>query len=580
MPDPVYDPNDAIPLDPLTIAWPSGNAWQDAGGDQGLNWWHWNEIPALKPDLEETSSNPNCLNYRILAQHSEEWVPEMSGWSVEYDDQGLASCTQSWIAPAAARVSLTSDVPNLTSPLVPLSMATRQLLSWNRELYSTLTHFFDTEYNSADFTVLNSTGNLCMQPGKPMAQNLMVPLVPVQVELVPRVDLMDANHEKKRQSEASLTSLAVMSRVPVRDNAWDAGSTTIVRDEGNYLGTVRRQMTVIGTPNPITGVTSEVRAVRPVFPRLRSQYYQVNIQFKRDPYVNRYGIRYAHVEVKPSTRLQAMKNAPVGVIPTDTRGQPNTRAVYSRPTVDEKKTPPVQKGAAIIEHIDTGFPFRESLVEYRITYPWVSMETLLKAGPIGNPGQNTAVTSGLVNPFVLDSGMWLGSVNLRSFLGHSRGRVLFNSCDIEPATSPVTGKIGWKVTHEFIANPTMEWNQVRYNGSYDPKLDPNRPDPGDTTATQPAWRTGYVMALNKNPIYSEKYTDGGVEKTRSIYHPIWTYHYESDAVLQTTPKRYSKNYPVFPYPYRDFYKDATNTGLLYYGYVGDFEPLDKIKEEG
>ena len=577
MADPTYDPLDGLPLPP-DPRWPSGN-FDQIGDDEGVNVQDWMKIPKLKDELYTSSSDPQCLNSRILAQHSAEWVPEMSGWSVEYDDQGLASCTQSWIAPAEARVSMTGNYPTISDPFMPLVMATRQLVSWNRELYNTLTHFFDTDYNASDFIASNPTANLCMQPGKPIAKNLMIPLVPVQVELVPRMDLMDANHEQRRQTETSLTSLGVMSRVPARDSAWDLGNTTAIRDDGNYLGTVRRQLMVTGT-NSLSGLKSEIRTVRPVFPRLRSQYFQVNIQFKRDPYVNRYGIRYAHVEVKPSTRLQAMKNAPVGVVPTDTWGQPHYKAVYTRTSKEEKAVPPVQKGQAVIEHIDTGFPFRESLVEYRITYPWVSMETLLKAGPIGNKDQFSAQTSGLVTPFELADGMWLGAVNLVSFLGYSRGRVLFNSCELEQATSPVTGKIGWKVTHEFIANPTMEWNQVRYNGSYDPTLDLNKKPDWDPQIAQPAWRTGYVVALNKNPTFSEKYTDGGVEKTRSMYDPIWTYGKVTDAIDGTTPKRHSKRYPMYPYPYRMFYKDETDTGLLYYGYVGDFEPLDKIKGEG
>lgn len=575
MADPTYDPLDGLPLTP-DPRWPSGNALYE---ELLTDFDHWNKIAKLKDELYASSSDPQCLNSRILAQHSAEWVPEMSGWSVEYDDQGLASCTQSWIAPAEARVSMTGNYPTISDPFMPLVMATRQLVSWNRELYNTLTHFFDTDYNASDFIASNPTANLCMQPGKPIAKNLMIPLVPVQVELVPRMDLMDANHEQRRQTETSLTSLGVMSRVPARDSAWDLGSTTTLRDDGNYLGTVRRQLMVTGT-NSLSGLKSEIRTVRPVFPRLRSQYFQVNIQFKRDPYVNRYGIRYAHVEVKPSTRLQAMKNAPVGVVPTNFSGQPNFSKVYTRVSKEEKAKPPVQKGAAIIEHIDTGFPFRESLVEYRITYPWVSMETLLKAGPIGNEDQVAFETNGLVTPFELAEGMWLGAVNLVSFLGYSRGRVLFNSCELEQATSPVTGKIGWKVTHEFIANPTMEWNQVRYNGSYDPTLDPQKPATWDPPVAQPAWRTGYVVALNKNPTFTQKYMDGGVEKTRSMYDPIWTYATASDAIDTTIPPRHYRRYPMYPYPYRMFYKDKTDTGLLYYGYVGDFESLDKIKGEG
>lgn len=572
---PTYDPLDGLPLTP-DPRWPSGS--------DAADFLTWSFIDQTKDDLVATSNNTLCMNPNVLAHQSAEWVPEMSGWSVEYDDQGLASCTQSWIAPATARVSISSN-PLVTDPLIPITMATRQLVSWNREMFAASTHFFDTDYNLSDyiFPSLTANGGTCSLPGKPIAKNLMIPLVPVQVELVPRIDLMDASQETSRKNETVKTSIGVFSRIPARDTAWDSYSGSAIRDEGNYLGVVRSKMLVNdpptynndGTQNP----AAEIRSVRQVFPRLRTQYFQVNIQFKRDPYVNRYGIRYAHVEVKPSTRLQAMKNAPVGVVPTDFNGQPNYQKVYIQVSKEEKAKPPVQKGAAIIEHIDTGFPFRESLVEYRITYPWVSLETLLKAGPIGNPDQIKEQKEGLVTPFELSKGMWLGSVNLHSFLGYSRGRVLFNSCELEQATSPVTGKIGYKVTHEFIANPAMEWNQVRYNGSYDPMLDPQKPGAWDPNTAQPAWRTGYVVALNKNPTFTEDYIDGGVSKKRAMYDPIWTYKRVADRT-STDPPRYSKRYPLYPYPYQEFYKDQTDTGLLYYGYVGDAAPLAKIRGEG
>ena len=578
MPDPTYDPLDGLPL-PEDPRWPSGNT----GDDDAANWMF---IDKVKDDLASTSNSTLCMNPNVLAHQSAEWVPEMSGWSLEYDDQGLASCTQSWIAPATARVSISSN-PLVTDPLIPITMATRQLVSWNREMFAASTHFFDTDYNLSDyiFPSLTANGGTCSLPGKPIAKNLMIPLVPVQVELVPRMDLMDASQETSRKNETVKTSIGVFSRIPARDTAWDSYSGSAIRDEGNYLGVVRSKMLVNDPPtynnDGTQNAAAEIRSVRQVFPRLRTQYFQVNIQFKRDPYVNRYGIRYAHVEVKPSTRLQAMKNAPVGVVPTDVKGQPNYKAVYTRTSIEEKKAPPVQKGAAVIEHIDTGFPFRESLVEYRITYPWVSLETLLKAGPIGNPDQITASQEGLVTPFELSKGMWLGSVNLHAFLGYSRGRVLFNSCELEQAASPVTGKIGYKVTHEFIANPTMEWNQVRYNGSYNPFLDPAKNQNWDPNTAQPAWRTGYVVALNKNPTFTEQYVEGGVTKTRSMFDPIWTFKRTADAIASgTSPQRFSKRYPLYPYPYKEFYKDQTDTGLLYYGYVGDAAPLAKIRGEG
>jgi len=579
MADPTYDPNDGIPLQP-DPRWPSGNA------DESdlLNW---SNITKTKDDLVATSNNTLCMNPNVLAHQSAEWVPEMSGWSVEYDDQGLASCTQSWIAPASARVSISSN-PLVTDPLIPITMATRQLVSWNREMFAASTHFFDTDYNLSDyiFPSLTANGGTCSLPGKPIAKNLMIPLVPVQVELVPRIDLMDASQETSRKNETIKTAITVFSRIPARDSALDSYSGSTIRDEGNYLGVVRSKMLVSdpptynvdGTQNP----AAEIRSVRQVFPRLRTQYFQVNIQFKRDPYVNRYGIRYANVEVKPSTRLQAMKNAPVGVVPTDIKGQPHFDRVYEVVSKEEKAAPPVQKGAAIIEHIDTGFPFRESLVEYRVTYPWVSLDSLLKAGPIGNPDQITMYKAGLVTPYELSKGMWLGSVNLHSFLGYSRGRVLYNSCEIEEAASPVTGKIGYKVTHEFIANPAMEWNQVRYNGSYEPSKDPlrNAVNDWDPNTAQPAWRTGYVVALNKNPIFTEDYMSGGESKKRSMYDPIWTYKRKADEIVVDGAIRHIKRYPLYPYPYQEFYKDQTDTGLLYYGYVGDAAPLAKIRGEG
>lgn len=478
----------------------------------------------LKPDLQ--ASDPNCMDPGIVASHTSAWVPEMSSWAVGYDDHGLATTTQVWLAPFLVATPLQNSSGTINTRL---PQAVRQLLSWNRQPFAQWSTFFDTLYND------NYQPN-DPQPGEPIALNLMQPLVVKEVEVRPRPDLMDETYESSAGSLG--TSLRVMSRVPATDNAWDNASGTIANTK-DYLSHIRVNLGAFSQSAPY----AEIKSVRPVFPRVRSQYWQVSVKFARDEYVNRYGIRYAKVEVKPSIRLQAMKNAPAAVVPTDANGQPNFVDLYK--IEDPPKAAP-QEGSGILDLLTTGFPFREALIEYRITYPWVSLDKLLHAGPIGNPGQLNPNPQADVKPFDIPDGMFLGAVNLKPFLGHPRGRVLYNGCELRECPSPVTGKIGYEVTHEFLVNPMMEWNQVRYNGTYDPFNPVVAPKDGVSFA----WRTGYIVQTRSS------YTR--VVNGVNTYDPLYTIKYKNE----------NKYGAVYPYPYMNF-NDSDNPNLLYYGFIGD-----------
>jgi hypothetical protein len=487
----------------------------------------WNLLPQISGDL--AAFQPLYVNSNIVSSHTKFWVPEMSGWTINYDDQGVNTATQSWIAPFYAQTLL-----NDTTVDTQLPMAVRQLQSWNRELYAQWATFFDSGYNES-YTLGNP------QPGQPIAYNLSDPLVPTSVDILPRPDLMDQVYEDVGRGLTG-TTLSVLSRVPANDSQWTSG-TGAVWNFGDYLSKVRKNLTVWNKNG------TEYTAARQVFPRIRSQYWQVNIRFQRDPYVNRFNIRYAKVDTRPAVRMQALKNVPSAIVPTDNTGQPAFNAVYSDPANADPVKP--QTGPGILDPLTTGFPIRETLIEYRITYPWVPLDKLLAAGPIGNPQQLVSGGGlGIVEPFEITPGMYLGAVNLKSFLGYSRGRVLYSGCELTEVVSPVTGKIGFKVTHEFMANPTMEWNQVRYNGTYNPNHEPNADaqNPGVT------WQTGFIVRTNKVYLYQDEVTGD------TVLDPIYRIK-----LKDTDPPEWTA---LYPYPYMNF-NDPTFPGLLYYGFVGD-----------
>jgi hypothetical protein len=221
-----------------------------------------------------------------------------------------------------------------------------------------------------------------------------------------------------------------------------------------------------------------------------------------------------------------------------------------------------------IQPISTGFPVREPQITFKVSYPWVSLKDLLKAGPIGNPGQldlnSTTGFAGEVSPLLTPEGLYIGCVNKKSFLGYSRGRVLYNSAEITESTSPITGKIGYEISHEFIVNPNMEWNQTRYTGDY-------QPIPDSVAKWYSRKAAPATVAFNVNEVPADTSTPS----------------FNTGYVVQMLPAAGGRRVfrvkmagaddfqAVYPYPYKEF------KNLLYYGMVGDKVQFDpEITIEG
>lgn len=508
---------------------------------------NWNEIKPISADLQ--TDDPEYLNADYIAYQTSTWVPEMAGWDTSYDEEGIATCTQQWIA------GYNAYDPDDNAYALPI--AVRQLLSWNRELYAKWATFFDSDHN-VQYTWAKP------EAGTSIGFNLSQPLVPVRVRVTPRPDMLDHVLEKEFTNESG-TTLVPWSAVKGAENSWDAS----LNDEV-YLDKIKKNLLVYDSPTDSTP-KAEIKSVRPVFPRMRSQFYTVTVEFARDQYKNRFGIRYAHVEIRPSVRLLSLKNIPMTLVPTGSDGQPDFTALYQvvdlpipnggGATTPQQIAGQAQFTEAILEKIDTGFPVREGQLEIRVTYQWVSMDNLLKAGPIGNLGQLDAAVAGLVSPFQIPEGLYLGAVNSKSFLGYSRGRVLYNGCELTPKQSPVTGKMGYRVTHEFLINPNMEWNQARYTGTYNPTTPANG---WDIFGNAIAWRTGY-MCMQPSRVRQESLDQNN--NVINTYTPLYTIKLATD----------NAQHAIYPYPYMDF-NEIDNAGnkspaLLYYGMVGDdFSP--------
>jgi hypothetical protein len=270
------------------------------------------------------------------------------------------------------------------------------------------------------------------------------------------------------------------------------------------------------------------------------------------------------MEVQPSLRMESLKNIPMGVVPTDKTGNPDFNAIDPGYAFDPTFTDPRPNAGGVsakgrsdwIQILSTGFPVREPQITIRLTYPWVSLKDLLNYGPIGNPAQLDAAEANriaTIGPMQIPQGLYLGCVNRDSFLGYSRGRVLYNSAEVSESVSPVTGKIGYRVMHEFLINPNMEWNQTRYTGDYEPYLTPDKfylkeVDPtsiGQDSAFSfsnldqynPSWKTGFVVQLQGRT---------GNERVYRI----------KSSINGSTPSGYQA---VYPYPYKQL------NDLLYYG---------------
>lgn len=507
-------------------------------------------LRALPP--EPTDVELDYLSSQVVKSHTKYWFPDMTGWRVTYGEQGIEHCQQTWIAPSyvVPDANYVDSKQSYRFNFITLSESIRQLLSWNRERYDHYNKFWDSTVNKED----DIAGYHKFYKGVNSYRGLVV----TGVEVVPRPDLMDTASDRASVVEGKLPTLGLMSRAILDKDNWSEADAEDLKYLG-YVEYMQQQLRVIGKANP----DSEAKSWQQRFPRIRSQYWQVNLTWGPDPYVNRYGIRYAKMEVQPSLRMESLKNIPMGVVPTDKNGQPAFDSIDpafllksdNGGTFPDKR-PNVTPGTLAkgrsdwMQILSTGFPVREPQITIRLTYPWVSMGDLLLSGPIGNPGQlNTTNTLGTatVSPQQLPKGLYLGCVNKDSFLGYSRGRVLYNSAEVSEATSPITGKIGYRVMHEFLINPNMEWNQTRYTGDYEPHLSPdlfylkqiNPTSVGQNSVFQftnddqinPSWKTGFVVQLQGRT---------GNERV---------YRVSVDGKYQA----------VYPYPYKDLNQ------LLYYG---------------
>jgi hypothetical protein len=526
----------------------------------------YNQIDKL-PD-EPSDVDISWLDPGIIQSHTRYWFPDMTGWRVGYGKNGLTSCQQSWVAPWKCKVEAesTDDRPTEKAVVAYLPVVLRQMLSWNRERYSYYNKFWDMDL--AEAMALRSHG-------KNQYRNLVI----TDIELIPRTDLLDTQSESKIVSDTGTrTSLGVMSNSGDKTR-WDKDNADVLE----FTRMVQQQLRMTTTG----GIETDfLKLYQQPFPRIRSQFWQINITWQPDPYQNRYGIRYAKIDIQPSLRMESLKNVPMGVVPTRSDGQPEFTLIDPNVIVIPKGTPGgdqsdpgnMNKLAPVdymgkpewIQPISTGFPVREPQITFKVSYPWVSLKDLLNAGPIGNPGQlesqNQAGFPGEVGPLAIPEGLYIGCVNRKSFLGYSRGRVLYSSAEITESTSPITGKIGYEVTHEFIVNPNMEWNQTRYTGDYLPvagevvnwysrssvptQIGLNSSEiPADTK--NPSFKTGYVVQMLP--------TSGG----RRVHRV---------AMTLAEPKDWQA---VYPYPYKEF------KNLLYYGMVGDKVQFDpEITIEG
>jgi hypothetical protein len=514
---------------------------------------------AKPPDEPVSDKEGGTLGLRfigsdIVSSHTKYWFPDMTGWRVSYGEHGPENCQQTWIAPW-----FVSPDPNYADPkftqdpngYYALPWAIRQLLSWNRERYDHYNTFWDNDIDEQE----EISGYHTFNRGKNSYRRLVV----TGVELVPRPDLMDTASDMKAVKDGEFSTIGVMSLSRLEEDQWsDSGDESLKYLK--YVEYVQNQLRVIGDADGVT----EDKDWQQRFPRMRSQYWQVNLTWGPDPYINRYGIRYAKMEIQPSLRMESLKNVPMGVVPTDQYGQPAFDSVdpgyeLKKPNgatfYDNRKgvaTGTIAKGRSDwMQILSTGFPVREPQVTIRLTYPWVSLENLLKYGPIGNPAQlkpEEVDRLATVGPMMIPEGLYLGCVNKDSFLGYSRGRVLYNSAEVSESVSPITGKIGYRVMHEFLINPNMEWNQTRYTGDYEPYMDPEsfylkEIDPlsvGHDSIFQfangqsgPSWKTGFVVQL----------------QGRTGNERVYRIKSNKDTGYQA----------VYPYPYKQL------NDLLYYG---------------
>lgn len=377
------------------------------------------------------------------------WIPDLSrDWGIEYDLEGLAPVTQSWVVPR--------------HELLPLAL--RQMLSWNREKYFTYYQFMDWEDTSS------------------FPQYHDRPLVPVSARLTP----LPTNY-----------SPAFLS--------------------GQFFTDFSRKIA--------TGADTCGTCDYNVFPSIYTDKYRLDVQFARDEFTNRFGIKYAKVEIEPSIRLESITGASMGVVKIKSDGSPDIN---------------LEATNRAVEPLTTGFPSREPQILIKVTYPWVSMRkignaspSILNAGPIGFIGN---VTNDPPPAGTMPTGQLLGMVNDAPFLGFPRGRVLYQSASLVEKVSPVTGRLGYQVTHDFLCLTTCEWNMTRLKkaiGETDVAF------ATDTDQKTALWPYGFIVATDAT---------GAV-------------------ILKSNPPLATS--PIFPYAY------ANLTKLVYYGGTEDPEPNDE-----
>lgn len=258
-----------------------------------------------------------------------------------------------------------------------------------------------------------------------------------------------------------------------------------------------------------------------VFPSIYTDKYRLDVQWARDEFTNRFGIKYAKVEVEPSIRLESISGSAMGLVKIN----PEDGTPITDPDDPDFK----------LEKLTTGFPSREPQVLVKVTFPWVSLSNaglkcIVKNGPIGN-------WLGEVNgPGAIPDGLLLGCINDDTFLGYPRGHVLYQSAALVEKVSPVTGRLGYQVTHDFLCLGTAEWNMARRQGAVTESDVEINNAAGQKTAL---WPYGFIVATDST---------GAV-------------------IIKAQPPL--ANSPIFPYPYADL------TGLFYYGGTDDAHPTDE-----
>lgn len=253
-----------------------------------------------------------------------------------------------------------------------------------------------------------------------------------------------------------------------------------------------------------------------VFPSIYTDKYRLDVQWARDEFTNRFGIKYAKVEVEPSIRLESIAGSSMGVVRVDANGAP----ILDPPGGLEP----------VVEKLTTGFPAREPQILIKVTFPWVSLKSLglvdiIRAGPIGS------MPTVPVGPGVIPVGQFLGTINEDAFLGFPTGRVLYQSASLVEKVSPVTGRLGYQVTHDFLCLSTADWNMTRIKRGFEDTDIPGALNADQATA---AWPYGYIVGVDQSGTITLK-----------------------------------AGQPVYPYTYANLEK------LFYYGGTNDTAPVDE-----